>query len=290
MDKNILVIGGDLRICKLASMFADDGNNVRVYGMEKSEEINKNSKIIKCENLDDAISESEIIISAIPFLKQEKIYATYSDKYIDVEELTKMNNNNKIFIAGSIKEKELELLSKSFGKVIDIMKKEELAILNTIATAEGTIEIAINNTEKILQGSRVLVLGFGRVGKMVAKKFDNLSCFVTCTARKPEDLSWITSFGFKEMNINNLKKNLNKYDIIINTVPQIIITKEEMNFMNKDVLLIDLASSPGGIDRNGAKELNLKLIWALGLPGKVAPVSSAEFIKKVIYEIFSKDK
>lgn len=37
-----------------------------------------------------------------------------------------------------------------------------------------------------------------------------------------------------------------------------------------------------------AKDNNLKLIWALALPGKVAPVTSAEFIKDTIYNILQR--
>lgn len=64
-----------------------------------------------------------------------------------------------------------------------------------------------------------------------------------------------------------------------------ILNQERMEYVNNDCLLIDLASNPGGIDKKAAKERNLKLIWALALPGKVAPVTTAEFIKDTIYNI-----
>ena len=76
--------------------------------------------------------------------------------------------------------------------------------------------------------------------------------------------------------------NLAEYDIIINTVPHLILNSEKMEYVRKDCLLIDLASNPGGIDKRAAKERELKLIWALALPGKVAPVTSAEHIKRII--------
>ena len=60
--------------------------------------------------------------------------------------------------------------------------------------------------------------------------------------------------------------------------------------MKKDVLMIDVASNPGGINRDDAKQLDLKLIWALALPGKIAPISSAKFIKETIYNALSEDK
>ena len=67
-----------------------------------------------------------------------------------------------------------------------------------------------------------------------------------------------------------------------------ILDAEKLQYIRKDTLLIDLASNPGGIDESFAKNHNLKLIHALGLPGKVAPNSSAKFIKEVIYETIKK--
>ena len=78
---------------------------------------------------------------------------------------------------------------------------------------------------------------------------------------------------------------LGKFDIIINTIPFQILDEERLNLVNKDVVLIDLASNPGGVDRKVAKEKGIKVIWALSLPGKVAPTTSAEFIKETIYNV-----
>lgn len=286
MGRKISVIGGDLRISKLAIMLAEDDNEISVYGMEKSNEIEENPTIIKCDDLEETIDKSDIIIGSVPFLKSDKeMYATFSDKHIFLEDLIKNEHKDKLFIAGSISEKAKNELLKSYGNVIDIMEREELVILNTIATAEGAIEVAINNTDKILHGSKVLVLGFGRVGKVVARKFHELSTKVSVAARKTTDLAWIEAFGYDAININSLSEDLADFDIIINTVPQMIITKNVMKYMKKDVLLIDLASRPGGINRDDAKDLNLKFVWALALPGKVAPVTSAKFIKQTIYNV-----
>ena len=282
------VIGGDLRLINLAIMLKDDGNQISVYGMEKSKEIMEDGRIEKCDNLQMAIDNSEVIIGSIPFLKNNgETYATFSDKHIYVKDLVDKNHKDKIFIAGSIQKDTKEMLEKSYKKVIDIMQREELVILNTIATAEGAIDVAIQNTDRVLHRSNVLILGFGRVGKVVAEKFHQLFCKVTCAARKDTDLAWIKAFGYEAVNIYKLKENLKQYDIIINTVPQMIINKNEMQYMKPNVLLIDLASAPGGINTEDAQEMNLKFVWALALPGKVAPMTSAEFIKETIYNVLS---
>lgn len=282
----ISVIGGDLRLSNLAEMLAIDTNEVSVFGMENANEIMDNKDIIKCNTLEEAVNNSEIIIGSIPFMKNnEEVYATFSDKNIKLDDLVNRKCKNKTFIAGSISNDAREKLEKSYGKVIDIMKEEELVVLNTIATAEGAVDVAIQNTDTTIHGSRVLILGFGRVAKEVANKFHGLSAKVTCAARKNKDLAWIKAMGYKEVNINDLGEDLKKYDIIINTVPHMIIDKEEMQYMKKNVLLIDLASSPGGINTEDAQKMNLKFVWALALPGKIAPVTSAEFIKQTIYNI-----
>ena len=73
---------------------------------------------------------------------------------------------------------------------------------------------------------------------------------VYCEARKNEDLAWIKAYGHMATNINFLGENLSQYDIIINTVPHLILTEERMEYVKKECLLIDLASNPGGIDKN----------------------------------------
>lgn len=286
MNKKFAVIGGDLRIIKLVKMLAEEGNAVYTFGLEKAEELKENENIIFCEKLSRAIAEDvEVVIGPIPFSSNGvNINAPFSNNEISVRELIHYLNA-KILIAGSISPDIYNLANDEYIEIIDIMKREELAVLNTISTAEGAIEIAIANTNKIIHGSNVLILGFGRIGKVLARKMAGLSAKVTCAARKDEDLAWIKAYGHNETNINNLGENLSKYDIIINTVPHLILTKERLEYVKEDVLLIDLASNPGGIDKKTVKERNLKLIWALALPGKVAPVTTAEFIKDTIYNI-----
>ena len=286
MGTNFAVIGGDLRIVKLVKMLAEDNNIVYVYGLEKADELKENNNIIFTKKIKDAIREDvEIVIGPVPFSSDGiNISTPFSDETISIRELMHVLNA-KILIAGSITPEVYELANDEYIEIIDIMKREELAVLNTISTAEGTIEIAISNTNKIIHGSNILILGFGRIGKVLARKLSGLSANVTCAARKEEDLAWIRAYGYKAQNINFLENKLLDYDIIINTVPHLVLNRERLEYVRKDTLLIDLASNPGGIDKKEAKEKNLKLIWALSLPGKVAPVTTGNFIKETIYNI-----
>ena len=286
MSTSFSIIGGDLRTIKLAKMLANEGNKIYTYGLEKAEELKDNSNIIFTEKISRAIPKDvEVVIGPIPFTSNGiNINAPFGEKEISIREMIHYLEG-KILIAGSISPEIYDMANDEYIEIIDIMKREELAVLNTISTAEGAIEIAISNTNKIIHGSEVLILGFGRIGKVLARKMAGLSAKVTCAARKDEDLAWIRAYGHKETNINALGENLSQYDIILNTVPHLVLNKERLQYVKKDALLIDLASNPGGIDKKEARELNLKLVWALALPGKVAPMTTAEFIKDTIYNI-----
>lgn len=285
MIKEFAVIGGDLRIIKLTKMLAKEDNLVYTYGLEKAEELKQNANIIFCNKMSEAVKETQVVIGPIPFSSDGvNVNMPFSDNKITIREFMH-NLNAKILIAGMISPDVYQLANDEYIEIIDIMKREELAVLNTIATAEGAIEIVIANTNKILHGSDVLVLGFGRIGKVLARKLAGLSTKVKCAARKEEDLAWIKAYGHMATNINLIGKNLNEFDVIINTIPQMILTSEKLEYVKKDCLLIDLASNPGGIDKKAAKEKGLQLVWALSLPGKVAPTTTAEFIKDTIYNI-----
>ena len=283
---NFAIIGGDLRSVELANTLANDKNKIYTYGIEEQTKLKKMANIINCNSLEESTNEAQIIIGPIPFSSNQKnINTPLSRNNILIMDLLYCAKN-KVLIAGNIAE---DIYSKIIGntKIIDIMKQEELTILNIIATAEGAIEVAMSNTDTILQGSNVLILGFGRIGKILSKKLEALSCNVTCSARKNEDLAWIKSYGYNLINTNEIGQNLSQYDIIINTIPHMILNEEKMKYVKKECLLIDLASKPGGIDLQCAKQKGIKAIWALALPGKVAPRTTAQFIKHTIYHIMS---
>lgn len=278
------IIGGDLRAVKLANLLQKDGNSVTCYGVDKAQEIINNSNIKKENKLKEAIEKSNIIIAPLPLSKNgEDIMCVFSNQSIKIKDLFG-EYNDKIIFAGNIPDDTYKSLSANYKKVYDLMKIESLTILNTIATAEGAIECIIQNTDTIIQGSNILILGFGRVSKTLTYKLKALDCYVTCAARKESDIAWIKTYGYNSININSIGEKFKEYDIIINTVPHIIIGEKELTQMKDGVYLLDLASKPGGFDTASIDKFRIKYTWALALPGKVAPLTSAQFIKKCIYD------
>lgn len=285
MIKKISIIGGDLRIVKLAEMLAKDEFELYTYAIDKAESLKKIKNIIQCDTIEETIKNGDIIVGSIPLSSNNlEVNTPFSDKTVSLQELAE-KIKGKTFIAGNIKKDFLNLAKDSNTKIIDLLDREELVVLNTISTAEGAIQIAMEETTRTIHESNVLVLGFGRVGKILANMLKGIGANVFCEARKNVDLAWIKAYGYEPIRLNELENSLGKFNIIINTIPSIILEEKQLEKVNKDCLIIDLASNPGGIDKNSAKKLGIKTIWALSLPGKVAPLTSAEFIKDTIYNI-----
>lgn len=282
---NISVIGGDLRTAILAEMYANEKTTIYTYGLEKYFEENlKKSNIVICKNLEEAIWNSEYIISGMPFTKDKiNVNALFASSEIKLEELKNVflkQNNKKIFFAGGIPE---SLCDNIYNvEFVDLLKIEELTILNAIPTVEGTIKIVIDKRIETIHESNILVCGFGRIGKILCDRFYKLGANIYCVARKDSDLAWIRENRYIPLKYSELQYYANKLEIVINTVPYMVLDKENLNLFNKNTLFIDLASSPGGIDSKYAQEEGFNVITALGIPGKEAPKTAAKYIKEIL--------
>jgi dipicolinate synthase subunit A len=133
-----------------------------------------------------------------------------------------------------------------------------------------------------LHGANILILGFGRIGKLLAKTLKGFECKIDLAARKDEDFAWIDTYGYRKVTYDKLDEKLNDYDIIFNTVPALVLDEKRLEKVSKECLIIDLASKPGGVDFEKAKEYDIKLNWAMGLPGKMASKTAAKYMKKII--------
>ena len=192
------------------------------------------------------------------------------------------------FYRGTISLKELS------GKVRDgdYFEREELSVLNARATAEGAVQIALEEQAVTLAGEKVLILGMGRIAKALIRILSGFGTEMTVCARKYSDLAWAEIFGCKTIHISELKSSgvLSDSELIFNTVPHLILDESALSQCSKSCLMIDLASKPGGMDFEAAGRMGLRAIWALSLPGKTAPVSSGKIIGKAIENILIERK
>lgn len=285
-EKLIAVVGGDLRQIKMAEFLAADGFRVNIFGFDDNKTFAP--EIIRCSSLEEAVGNAEAVVLGLPGTTDDETVNTpcYSGK-IYIKDLLKAMNGKALLTAGIISDK-LHSLAKIHGiYAVDYYNREELMILNAIPSAEGAIQLAMEETPITLHGSKCLVLGFGRIGKLLAKMLVGLGAKVTCTARKCHDLAWINSYGYNAIYTDSIANNTTDIDIIFNTIPYKVLNADILSKINKDCLIIDLASKPGGVDFEAAAALRLRVIWALSLPGKVAPVTAGEIIKATVVNILN---
>ena len=164
---------------------------------------------------------------------------------------------------------------------------KELAVANAVPTAEGALAIAMAEVPYTIHGARCLILGYGRVAKALARILSAVGAHVTVAARKPKDLAWIDANGQMPLAFSDLTQGDDalSYDIVFNTVPEQIAGAALLSRLPKDVLLLDLASAPGGFDHDWAKDHGYHILWALSLPGKTAPVTAGRIIGETIRRI-----
>ncbi len=162
-------------------------------------------------------------------------------------------------------------------RLVDWLADEELTLKNAHLTAEGAAAIALDKSPLALKDSFVTVLGYGRIARACVKLFSLMGAHVRVMARSyPARLDAYTR-GCKAFCIAD-NAPLQDSDILINTIPSMILDSARLEYLPKDTLIIELASAPYGIDLEAAERLGLEAIVAGGLPAKTAPKTAGKFM------------
>lgn len=279
MNNSFGILGGDKRQLYLAESLADDGCDVYISGFELSAgtqslcELPQDKLMQKCGN----------IILPLPVSTDGRtLNAPYSENEIIVDDDFVAALANKNVFGGMMS----RLTSKNdkWESVNweDYYLREDFAVNNAIPTTEGAIALAIQNYDGMICGSSCLVTGFGRIGKTLTRILVGMGAKTYTAARKPKDLAYIRSMGAVPLRYPQIRRH---FDIIFNTVPDLVIDSTIVNFQDPDTLMIELASAPGGIDRRGAVLKDIKVIDAPSLPGKFSPKAAGFFIKEAVYNM-----
>lgn len=171
----------------------------------------------------------------------------------------------------------------SGDNIFDYTKDERFAAENAYYTAEAAVSIATQNSNISLINSNVLILGYGRIAKVLHRFLTPYTSHITVCARNSVQRSTAKMNGAKVISFDELVKQ-NTYDFVFNTVPHPVLNEKELRSFKKDVLMIDLASFPGGIDVHFAESLGLNLIVSRGLPAKFSPKSAGITVAKTVIE------
>lgn len=277
------VIGGDQRQVYLKASLARRNYKICEYSLCTVLADQSRSLICSARSLKEAVCSSKIILLPIPMIRTEGVLNHQTQNTdLTTDLLLDALSEGQTLYAGCVPGFFLKAaLQKGIG-VYDYMQQEELSVYNSIATAEGAIAEAVTRSSCNLHKSRCLVLGYGRCGKTLSYALTGLFCQVTVCARSKKARAEADLTVKNTLDIAAMKHTLEKYDFIFNTIPEQILTCEDLKHINPDAIVIDLASAPGGMDHETAKKLGIQAWLCPGLPGKYAPKSSAEAMAEII--------
>lgn len=276
------VLGGDLRQAALASALAEDGHRVTAYALDQAELADG---VERTDSL-AGVEESTCVVLPLPVRGEGgRLNAPFCPDQRPLEEVLVAVRPGQ-FLCGGRVDSETQLLAERYDLTIrDYFRREELAVANAVPTAEGAVQIAMEEMGIALHRARTLVLGYGRVGQLTAHRLGALGARVTVAARRYDALAWAQAYGHDTLNLSQLSGHLSDFELVVNTIPYQVLPRELLEQLKAGCLIMDLASKPGGVDFQGAAELGLKCVWALSLPGKVAPISAGLAIRDTIYNM-----
>ncbi|MGN0605304.1 MAG: dipicolinate synthase subunit DpsA [Oscillospiraceae bacterium] len=252
-NMNFIVAGGDARQIYLAEKLAHK-YNIIMTGFDKFEgDINN----IRLDKIPNRIADG--IILPVPISADGYTLNTpFSDENIMLADIIPKIVKNGIAYGGKFSDVSRQIFSERGIETEDYSTREEFSVMNAIATAEGALQVIMENSECMICEMRILITGFGRIGKILADRLCRMGADVTAAMRKKSDMAWAEAYGCKHMDINNADIFSKYYDIIINTVPHMVISREIIDKMYRNVLIIDLASKPGGAGFTGGINLWVK--------------------------------
>lgn len=275
------IIGGDMRNVKLSELLSEDGHEVHTFALDNTGKISQ-----RCSDLREAFALSDIAVGPMPFTSGDGTYlnAPFHPEKIEIAKIADVIRESGfggLLIGGRV-----PLALSGVGAVsADLLQRDDLAVLNSVPTAEGALQIAMEELPYTIRGLRTVVCGMGRVGSTLARLMQRVGADITVAARSSRDFAICEAEGLKSCTYSHLRRILPEALLVYNTVPALIFGRELLDCMNREALLIDLASMPGGTDFEYAAKRRIRTIHALSLPGKVAPAGAAQIIQKVIYNI-----
>ena len=280
MNKHrILIAGGDMRQIYCADRLSREFE-IGIAGFDRDSL--PDSIKLPFAGISSAQKYDCAVLPVPPLDDEENIYTPCSSEVLTPHAVKELLTEDALIFAGKVGKK----LKSAFPEheLTDSMLSEELNIKNAVPSAEGAVQLALEELPVTLNGLKVLVVGMGRIGTALVKILQGFGADISAAVHSPRGAAKARLCGVKAVPTKRLSGS---YGLVFNTAPSLIFDRNTLEKFDDSTLFIDLSSKPGGIDFEAALSLGLKVIWALGLPGKTAPVTSGEIIAEAISSILA---
>lgn len=296
------VIGGDLRMTYLAERLAEADCSVNLFGCGHTcLPTQERGAMHICTSLQKATEAVQAIILPLPATRDGVTVWCPRDPNcrVTLDEIANLLNRHPslVLYGGKLPADffdRIEEPNPAARRVQDYYHSEVLQLRNAAVTAEAALMTAMQLTDSTIQGTPVAVVGYGRIGKYLSRLLRAMGADVTVAARREEVLFEAASEGVHPLMItpehpmNGLAPLCKKHSIIYNTVPAHILDREFLMGLDRNTLLIDLASAPFGVDDGdvqAAEQQNgLRYLRAPSLPGSYAPREAGHIIADCVLD------
>jgi dipicolinate synthase subunit A len=272
------VMGGDRRMLMLAGLLAGRDMCACVAGFETYEGALPSPLLTFAA----AATAADAVILPLPTAIGGNLNAPYAEKPMTLEELARLIPPDMPIFGG--------LPGRAFEghKVFDYAGSEGFLIVNAALTAESAVALAALELPIALLGAKTLVVGFGRIGRTLARLLVAFGCKVSVAARRAGDRAYARTLGCAALDIAGIAQ-AGPFDAVFNTVPARILEARELDALGAGCLLMELASAPGGFNPDAARARGIRVVQALGLPGKYSPLAAAQAILDAVEELIGKN-
>lgn len=272
----ILVCGGDERFVLLSELLQKSGHEVKCYALSRAQ------LPAGCVRADAPVSADAVILPVPAEDARGMLNAPFEQSPCRIEGILE-RAGDAVIIGGKLSARLRKAAEERGRRVFDYMQSPALVAENASITAEGAISQLMGRTRAALCDMRVLVIGWGRIGKLLMRKLGALCPSVYLMSANPASRALAGALGHRAIAPNCDTQLLKSFDAVINTAPAPVIS--DLCALREGCILLELASAPGGVDMEKAAEAGLEGIASRGLPGRYAPESAAAAIFRAVEDI-----
>lgn len=280
--RRVALLGGDTREVVLAYALADAGADVVTCGFQRPFD-HPNIKLVS--GVVEAVTGAAGIIAPMTNTDEKGRIKAVQDPemalVLDKAAFRAMSPGTPLFI-GVAKPVVRQLAQRHKIRLIQTAEVDQIAILNSVPTAEGALQLAMERLPITLHQSAAAVIGFGRCARTLARMLHALGANTLVLARRPSQQARAEEMGFQTAHWADLAKALGDREIIFNTVPALVLDRAILKQLQRECVIIDIASEPGGVDFAAAEELGIRAYLELGLPGRVAPETAGRILARTL--------
>ncbi|MBN2984259.1 MULTISPECIES: dipicolinate synthase subunit DpsA [Cohnella] len=286
---HVVLAGGDARQLEVIQKLTELDATVSIAGFDRLD--TPFPGVSKADWTPELLKTADaLLLPAVGTEDDGTIAAIFTDREMKLSDayLEELPDRSKVY-AGMAKPFLRKLCEKHRIGLVELFERDDVAIYNSIPTAEGALMMAIQNTDITIHGSSCIVLGLGRTGLTMARTLQGVGAKVKAGVRREETFARAFEMGFEPFHVSDLARQAEGCDLIFNTIPNMIITAQVISRLPLHSVIIDLASKPGGTDFRFAEKRGVKALLAPGLPGIVAPKTAGRIIANGLIQMILED-